>query len=226
MKKRPVEGARRKAGLRAGSFSMFASSVVLRLSSKIKAKRPATVSGADRYTTIRAPGEGKDFGRRPCACKRQRIIRRRRTPPRPPPKRWRSLRAGNQRFVAGAPQTRGTRARAPYAVVLGCSDSRVPIETIFDQPPGRLFVVRVAGNFLNEDNLASIEFSVAVLKSKLVLVLRALELRRDRGRRRSRQRRHDPTGSHPGFGRQARPRRPQRAREPGRLGRQRRRRER
>ncbi len=41
----------------------------------------------------------------------------------------------------------------------------MPIETIFDQPPGRLFVVRVAGNFLNEDNLGSIEFSVAVLKS-------------------------------------------------------------
>ena len=80
------------------------------------------------------------------------------------------LAAGNQRFVAEAPQPEA-QGQAPYAVVLGCSDSRVPIETIFDQPPGRLFVVRVAGNFLNEDNLASIEFSVAVLKSKLVLVL-------------------------------------------------------
>ncbi len=80
------------------------------------------------------------------------------------------LKAGNARFVSGAPQS-DPSGQAPYAVVLGCSDSRVPIETIFDQAAGRLFVVRVAGNFLNEDNLGSIEFSVAVLKSKLILVL-------------------------------------------------------
>ncbi len=80
------------------------------------------------------------------------------------------LQAGNARFVAGEAQS-DPLGQAPYAVVLGCSDSRVPIETIFDQAPGCLFVVRVAGNFLNEDNLGSIEFSVAVLKSKLILVL-------------------------------------------------------
>jgi len=80
------------------------------------------------------------------------------------------LEAGNARFVGSAPQA-NPRGQAPYAIVLGCSDSRVPIETIFDQAPGHLFVVRVAGNFLNEDNLGSIEFSVAVLKSRLTLVL-------------------------------------------------------
>jgi len=80
------------------------------------------------------------------------------------------LEAGNARFVGSAPQA-NPRGQAPYAIVLGCSDSRVPIETIFDQAPGHLFVVRVAGNFLNEDNLGSIEFSVAVLKSRLILVL-------------------------------------------------------
>lgn len=80
------------------------------------------------------------------------------------------LEAGNARFVGGAAQS-DPRGQAPYAVVLGCSDSRVPIETIFDQAPGHLFVVRVAGNFLNDDNLGSIEFSVAVLKSRLILVL-------------------------------------------------------
>ena len=62
MKKRPVRALVAKAGVYAGSFSMFASSVVLRLSSKIKAKRPATVSGAERYPNIRAPGKARILG--------------------------------------------------------------------------------------------------------------------------------------------------------------------
>jgi carbonic anhydrase len=90
-----------------------------------------------------------------------------------------SLKAGNARFVAGTPQTDPLDAgvlelasgQSPHAIVLGCSDSRVPIETIFDQPPGNVFVVRVAGNFLNDDILGSIEFGVAVLKARLILVL-------------------------------------------------------
>ncbi len=89
------------------------------------------------------------------------------------------LEAGNARFAAGTPQHAEMTARAlalengqsPYAVVLGCSDSRVPIEIVFDQEPGDLFVVRVAGNFLNDDNLASVEFGVALLGAKLVVVL-------------------------------------------------------
>lgn len=89
------------------------------------------------------------------------------------------LKAGNERFVAGTPQSEAYGPRAadfaggqnPFAVVLGCSDSRVPIETIFDQMPGNIFVVRVAGNFANDDNLGSIEFAVDVLKARLVMVL-------------------------------------------------------
>ena len=89
------------------------------------------------------------------------------------------LRAGNARFVAGTPnpEPHGPRiakladGQSPFAVVLGCSDSRVPVETIFDQAPGDLFVVRVAGNFLNDDNLGTIEFGVEILKASLVLVL-------------------------------------------------------
>lgn len=89
------------------------------------------------------------------------------------------LRAGNARFVAGRPECGPLTARvaqlasgqSPFAIVLGCSDSRVPVETIFDQIPGNVFVVRVAGNFLNDANYGSIEYSVAVLKSKLILVL-------------------------------------------------------
>jgi carbonic anhydrase len=89
------------------------------------------------------------------------------------------LKTGNVRFVSGKPEcgSYGPRvaefARDPYpfAVVLGCSDARVPIETIFDQSPGNLFVVRVAGNFINDDNLASIEFAVDILGASLILVL-------------------------------------------------------
>jgi carbonic anhydrase len=86
------------------------------------------------------------------------------------------LQAGNARFVAGRPRLAPAGpdprdGQSPYAVVLGCSDSRVPIETIFDQEPGNVFVVRVAGNFLNDANYGSIEFGVAVLKANLILVL-------------------------------------------------------
>ncbi|HEY2474567.1 MAG TPA: carbonic anhydrase [Candidatus Cybelea sp.] len=59
----------------------------------------------------------------------------------------------------------------PFAVILGCSDARLSIETIFDQVPGNLFIVRVAGNFVNGDNLGSIELAVDILKASLVLVL-------------------------------------------------------
>jgi carbonic anhydrase len=89
------------------------------------------------------------------------------------------LKEGNARFVAGASHHEGVSARrlelvagqSPFAIVLGCSDSRVPIETVFDQLPGNLFVVRLAGNFLDENGLASIEYSVAVLGSSLIVVL-------------------------------------------------------
>lgn len=89
------------------------------------------------------------------------------------------LKAGNARFVAGRPLSEpyGPRVaefadgQQPFAIVLGCSDSRVPIETIFDQVPGNVFVVRVAGNFLNDDNLGSIEYAVDVLKARLIVVL-------------------------------------------------------
>lgn len=86
---------------------------------------------------------------------------------------------GNQRFVreqtqapvASAQRVHLASGQAPFATILGCSDSRVPIETIFDQHPGNLFVIRVAGNIVNEDGLASIEYAVTVLKSMLVVVL-------------------------------------------------------
>ncbi|MBV8372356.1 MAG: carbonic anhydrase [Candidatus Eremiobacteraeota bacterium] len=89
------------------------------------------------------------------------------------------LQEGNQRFIKGTSACESLTARRleltsgqnPFAIVLGCSDSRVPLETIFDQEPGNLFVVRVAGNFVSDAGLGSIEYGVAVLKSRLIVVL-------------------------------------------------------
>lgn len=86
---------------------------------------------------------------------------------------------GNARFAAGKPICRPLIGRvrelasgqSPFATVLGCADSRVPVETIFDHEPGDIFVVRLAGNFVSDAALGSIEYAVAVLKSPLVLVL-------------------------------------------------------
>lgn len=89
------------------------------------------------------------------------------------------LMAGNERFAAGRPTSRPTIDRvrelasgqAPFATVLACADSRVPVETLFDHEPGDIFVVRLAGNFMSDAALASIEYAVAVLRSPLVMVL-------------------------------------------------------
>ncbi|WP_458790869.1 carbonic anhydrase [Yoonia sp. MH D7] len=86
---------------------------------------------------------------------------------------------GNARYVANAAintdYSVGRAARAkgqqPFAAVVCCSDSRVAPELLFDQGPGALFVVRVAGNFINEDGLASLEFGAAILGLKLIVVL-------------------------------------------------------
>ena len=90
-----------------------------------------------------------------------------------------ALLAGNKRFAAGTPRcTPATTRRlelangqAPFAAVLGCADSRVPVETIFDHDPGDIFTVRIAGNFVTPAVLGSLEYAVAVLKSELVMVL-------------------------------------------------------
>ena len=86
---------------------------------------------------------------------------------------------GNARFVAGTPARRDYRdqirataaAQYPFAVVLGCIDSRVPIETVFDQGIGDIFSARVAGNIVNTELLGSMEFACRLAGSKLVVVL-------------------------------------------------------
>lgn len=89
------------------------------------------------------------------------------------------LREGNARYANNAPLPKdyaaGRAARAsaqyPFAAVLGCADSRVAPELAFDQGPGEIFAVRVAGNFVNRDGLASLEYAVKILGVPLVLVL-------------------------------------------------------
>ncbi len=91
------------------------------------------------------------------------------------------LKEGNERYVAGKPQYphQGRERRAltagqgqhPFATVLACSDSRVPVELIFDQGVGDLFVVRVAGNVAQTDEIGSMEYAVEHLATPVVVVL-------------------------------------------------------
>jgi carbonic anhydrase len=86
---------------------------------------------------------------------------------------------GNARYAANTPRerdfsaSRAARAGAqfPIAAILSCSDSRVVPELFFDQAPGDLFVVRLAGNFLDDDGLASLEYAVKFLGAPLLVVV-------------------------------------------------------
>lgn len=88
---------------------------------------------------------------------------------------------GNQRFVSGqsfhvAKFGNSRRAEVlddqnPFAIVLGCSDSRVPLELVFDQGLGDLFVIRVAGNIVMPSQIGSVEFAADKFGTKLVVVL-------------------------------------------------------
>ncbi|MEG1451522.1 carbonic anhydrase [Brevundimonas sp.] len=90
-----------------------------------------------------------------------------------------ALLAGNARFLAGCPEQHDysaeraalTEGQSPVAAILSCSDSRVPPELLLDQAPGDLFVVRVAGNFVTGEGLASLEYGVELLKTRLIVVL-------------------------------------------------------
>jgi carbonic anhydrase len=93
---------------------------------------------------------------------------------------WKALKEGNERFVAGKPKhpSQSVEHRAslaagqqPIAVILGCSDSRVAAELIFDQGLGDVFVVRTAGQALDSAVLGSIEYAVAVLNVPLIVIL-------------------------------------------------------
>jgi carbonic anhydrase len=91
------------------------------------------------------------------------------------------LREGNRRFVSGDRSREGLTSQArrsevavgqePFAIVLGCSDSRVPAEIVFDQGVGDLFVIRVAGNIVASSQVGSVEFAADRFGTPLVVVL-------------------------------------------------------
>ncbi len=91
------------------------------------------------------------------------------------------LREGNRRFVAGvrsidalasaARRNELAEDQAPFAIILGCSDSRVPVELVFDQGLGDLFVIRVAGNIVAPSLVGSVEYAAERFATRLVIVL-------------------------------------------------------
>lgn len=89
------------------------------------------------------------------------------------------LKEGNERFINNMRMNRDlmqqayatAKAQFPFATILSCIDSRVPVELVFDQGLGDVFSIRIAGNFINEDILGSMEFGCKVAGSKLILVL-------------------------------------------------------
>ena len=86
---------------------------------------------------------------------------------------------GNRRFVAGVRDEAASQARRadlvagqePFAIILGCSDSRVPAELVFDQGLGDLFVIRVAGNIVAPSQIGSVEFAAEQFHTRLVVIL-------------------------------------------------------
>lgn len=93
---------------------------------------------------------------------------------------YKMLMAGNQRYAAGRPlgpnrqaqrRTEVAKGQHPFAIVVACSDSRVPPELLFDQGLGDLFVTRLAGNIVDDPALGSIEYGVVKLGAHLIFVL-------------------------------------------------------
>ncbi len=93
----------------------------------------------------------------------------------------RRLQEGNHRFVCGdrsmdaaaeaARRNQLANGQEPFAIILGCSDSRVPAEIVFDQGLGDLFVIRVAGNIVAPTQIGSVEFAAEKFRTRLVVVL-------------------------------------------------------
>jgi carbonic anhydrase len=88
------------------------------------------------------------------------------------------LREGNERFMAGVSSPKAplvasptVQPQEPFAIILGCSDARVPAELVFDQGLGDLFVIRVAGNIVAPSQVGSVEFAAAQFGTRLVVVL-------------------------------------------------------
>jgi len=89
------------------------------------------------------------------------------------------LKAGNSRFVEGKPLERDLHnqikqtasGQYPFAAIVSCIDSRIPTEVVFDQGVGDIFNARIAGNFINEDILGSLEFACKLAGSKVIVIM-------------------------------------------------------
>jgi carbonic anhydrase len=110
----------------------------------------------------------------------RRTLLRGATPELTPDAAWRRLVEGNERFASGkavGPDRDLARVKAvtetqrPFAAILSCADSRVPVELVFDQGFGDLFVVRNAGNVVTPEVIASLEYGTTVLGASVLLVL-------------------------------------------------------
>jgi len=96
-----------------------------------------------------------------------------------PDKAIEMLKQGNERFINGnavkremlAQVKQTSKGQFPFAAVVSCLDSRIPPEIVFDQGIGDLFVARVAGNFVNDDILGSLEFATKLAGAKLIVVM-------------------------------------------------------
>ena len=141
-------------------------------------RQPATTPGRRRFLAFATAGVSWASFTRPALAKETR------PPPKPentlsPDAALDELMRGNHRYMQGLTRRHDFRSERaalaggqnPYAAILGCADSRVGPEFAFDSFRGDLFVVRVAGNSLNDDNLASLEYSVAILNVPLLMVL-------------------------------------------------------
>ena len=93
---------------------------------------------------------------------------------------WQTLVEGNARFILGASKYSNQDiskrveleyVQKPIAIVLGCSDSRVAVEMIFDQGLGSIFVIRTAGHIIDNSVLGSIEYAISILGTRLIVVL-------------------------------------------------------
>src|ERR1700690_4533944 len=108
-------------------------------------------------------------------------VKKRNTPAIPGLEALALLRDGNRRFVADVRSRDSLPSRArrielaagqePFAAILGCSDSRVPVEIVFDQGLGDLFVIRVAGNIVAPSQIGSVEFAAERFRPRLVVVM-------------------------------------------------------
>jgi carbonic anhydrase len=141
------------------------------LNSSVSRRRMLQFGAGAVGTTVVAATLGQDLVSTPPAIAQSTMT---------PDEALKELMAGNQRFAARKRKygnqdvvrlNEVAKGQKPYAAILGCADSRVPSELVFDQGLGDLFVCRVAGNIATPEEIGSLEFGTAVLGTKIILVM-------------------------------------------------------